>query len=80
MIPTDSAEAISRAAREVEIDPAELAAGTSRDGILAPVFVRIFREWTNAPEHAQYVHWGLTRQDVIDTGLMQRLKRQLEVF
>jgi 3-carboxy-cis,cis-muconate cycloisomerase len=30
-----------------------------------------------APEHAQYVHWGATSQDIIDTGLMLRLRQSL---
>jgi 3-carboxy-cis,cis-muconate cycloisomerase len=31
----------------------------------------------NAPEHAQFVHWGATSQDIIDTGLMLRLRQLL---
>jgi 3-carboxy-cis,cis-muconate cycloisomerase len=31
----------------------------------------------NAPEHAQFIHWGATSQDIIDTGLMLRLRQAL---
>ena len=33
-----------------------------------------------APEHAAYVHWGATSQDVVDTGLILRLRRALQII
>lgn len=80
IIPAESAEAIFRAAHDIQIDPSELASGTAKDGLHAPKFVQLFREKMGAPEHAQYVHWGVTSQDVIDSGLILRLKRFLELI
>ncbi len=75
IIPADSAEAIWRASREVQIDASALSAETGRSGVVVPALVRAFREVMQAPEHAQFVHWGATSQDIIDTGLMLRLRQ-----
>ncbi len=80
VIPADSAAFIERAAREVQIDPAALGAETAVNGVPVPGLVAAFRKATNAPEHAQYVHWGATSQDVMDTGLALRLRRLLEIW
>ncbi|WP_118135771.1 adenylosuccinate lyase family protein [Oceanicella sp. SM1341] len=80
IIPQDSAFFIARAAREVQIDPAGLAAGTAKDGVTAPALVAAFRKAMEAPEHAKWIHWGATSQDVIDTALVLRLRRFLEIM
>lgn len=77
IIPADSAAAIHRASLEVQIDPAGLAAATGQNGVAIPALVAVFRREMQAPEHAQYVHWGATSQDIIDTGLMLRLRQSL---
>ncbi len=33
-----------------------------------------------APEHAQYLHWGATSQDILDTALMLRLRQALAIY
>ncbi len=75
IIPADSAEAIWRASREVQIDPAALAAETGCNGVAVPALVQAFRAAMQAPEHAQYVHRGATSQDITDTALALRLRR-----
>lgn len=77
VIPDTAAAAIARAAMEVQIDPAALAGPTGQNGVCVPALVAAFREAMQAPEHAQYVHWGATSQDIIDTGLMLRLRQAL---
>lgn len=77
VIPHDSASAIHRAARDVQIDPAALAEATGHNGVSVPALVAAFRAEMQAPEHAQYVHWGATSQDIIDTALMLRLRQAL---
>lgn len=79
-IPEISAKAIARAAMEVQLDPAALAAPTGRNGVSVPGVVAAFRAAMNAPEHAQYVHWGATSQDIIDTGMMLRLRQTLALM
>ncbi len=78
VIPADSAAAIHRAAMEAQIDPAALGAATAANGVVVPGLVAAFRREMGAPEHAQYVHWGATSQDIIDTALMLRLGRALD--
>ncbi len=75
VIPEDSAFFIQRSSMEVQIDPAALADGMARDGVPVPALVEAFRKAMEAPEHAQYVHWGATSQDIMDTALVLRLRQ-----
>jgi len=77
IIPELSAKAIQRATLEIQIDPGAIARATGENGVSVPGLVAAFRAEMNAPEHAQYVHWGATSQDIIDTGLMLRLRQTL---
>jgi len=74
LIPLDSAKAIERGIVEAQIDPASLAASTRRDGVPVPALVAALRIAMGSPEHAQYLHWGATSQDIMDTGLVLRLR------
>lgn len=80
VIPQDSAAAIQRAVMEVAIDPGALRAETGQNGVPVPALVAALRNEMNAPEHAQYVHWGATSQDIMDTGLMLRLRQALSLI
>lgn len=80
VIPSDSAAAISRAVMEVQVDPASLRKATGQNGVPVPALLAGFRAEMNAPEHAQYVHWGATSQDIMDTALMLRLRQALMVI
>ncbi|PJE34294.1 3-carboxy-cis,cis-muconate cycloisomerase, partial [Pseudooceanicola lipolyticus] len=77
VIPELSAAAISRAAMEVQIDPAAMAEATNSNGVSVPALVAAFRAAMQAPEHAQYVHWGATSQDIQDSALILRLRQAL---
>ncbi|WP_372893419.1 lyase family protein [Rhodosalinus sp.] len=77
VIPETAAQAIRRASLEVTPDPAALAAETGANGVPVPGLVAAFRAAMGAPEHAQFVHWGATSQDVQDTALMLRLRQAL---
>ncbi len=77
VIPELSAAAIHRASMEIQIDPGAIAAATGENGVSVPGLVAAFRAEMNAPEHAQFVHWGPTSQDIIDTALMLRLRQTL---
>ncbi|MFD1342317.1 lyase family protein [Litorisediminicola beolgyonensis] len=80
IIPELSARAIHRASLELQIDPSGLAEATGTNGVSVPALVAAFRDLMQAPEHAQYVHWGATSQDIIDTALMLRLRQVLAQF
>ena len=75
MIPETAAQAIQRGALEVQIDPAALAPETGRSGVVVPALVKAFRDALPGPEHRQYIHWGATSQDIMETGLVLRLRR-----
>ena len=77
VIPEISAAAIHRASMEIQMDPGAIAGATGQDGVVVPGLVAAFRAEMNAPEHAQFVHWGATSQDIIDTALMLRLRQAL---
>ncbi|MGI9389454.1 MAG: lyase family protein [Boseongicola sp.] len=80
VIPETSAHAIHRASHELQLDPAALAKAAGQNGVPVPGFIAAFREEMNAPEHAQYVHWGATSQDIVDTGLALRIRKSLSIF
>lgn len=74
LIPAASARAIERAMRELAVDPADLAAGTRAAGVPLPALIDTLREALQESGHAQYLHWGATSQDIMDTGLVLRLR------
>ncbi len=80
LIPQVSGEAIHRASMELQIDPSALSDGAATSGVPLPALVAAFREAMQAPEHAQFVHWGATSQDILDTALALRLRQALAVF
>ncbi|MBH0236484.1 lyase family protein [Methylobrevis albus] len=74
VIPAEAAAFIARAAETAEIDPAALAAETARNGVPIPALLAAFRKAAGAPDQMQYLHWGATSQDIMDTGLALRLR------
>ena len=78
VIPDAAAKHIAKVARKLEIDPAALAAGTAKDGIPVPALVEELRRAVGE-DSAPYVHWGATSQDIIDTGLVLRLRAALDI-
>ena len=80
VIPADAAAFIARAAQEVLIDPSALAAETARNGVPVPGLLAAFRKAAQAPDPMQYLHWGATSQDIMDTALALRLRPVLAVW
>ncbi|MBI1219162.1 MAG: hypothetical protein GC186_11495 [Rhodobacteraceae bacterium] len=80
VIPADSAAFLHRASLEVQIDPAALAAETGANAVPVPALVAAFRKALEAPDHAQWLHWGATSQDIIDTALMLRLRQVIAIY
>lgn len=79
VIPDAAAREIATAAAKLELDPGDLAEGTARDGIPVPALVTALRKAVGG-EAANYVHWGSTTQDVMDTGLVLRLRQVLDIL
>ncbi len=79
VIPRASADAIAACCETFSPDMDELAKATARDGVVAPELVRQLRVAVGE-DHAAYVHFGATSQDVIDTSLVLRLHQILPRF
>jgi 3-carboxy-cis,cis-muconate cycloisomerase len=79
LVPLEAADAIGEACRNLRPDWPALAEGLARDGVVVPALVRQLRGAVGEP-HERFVHWGATSQDVVDTGLMLRLKDVLGVI
>jgi len=80
LIPEISGAAIHRSAQEVLIDPGSLAAETGQSAVVVPALVKALRTAMQAPEHAQYIHWGATSQDIMETGLILRLRQVMAIY
>lgn len=79
LIPAAAAAAIAQAARGLAIRAEDLAAQVAIDGVPVPALVATLRA-TLPPEHARWVHWGATSQDILDTSLNLRLTAMLEAW
>ena len=79
VIPEAAAARIAQVAEALELDPAALAQGTAEDGIPVPALVAALRKAVGG-EAANFVHWGATTQDVMDTGLVLRLRAILDLL
>ena len=79
LIPAQAASAIAAAADGFEPDMPGLGAATARDGVSVPELVRQLRAMIGEP-HGEWLHFGATSQDVIDTSLVMRLAPVLNRF
>ncbi len=74
IIPSEAAAAIAAACHSFRPPLDALRAGVAKDGVVGPALVTLLRQ-TVAEPHAQWVHFGATSQDLVDTGLVLRLKQ-----
>ncbi|TPM29813.1 3-carboxy-cis,cis-muconate cycloisomerase [Mesorhizobium sp. B2-3-3] len=77
IITKDAASAITVALASFRLDTALLRAAAARDGVIVPELVRQLRTAVGE-QHGDKVHFGATSQDVVDTGLVLRLKSVVE--
>jgi len=54
-----------------------LSDGVAQNGVTVPGLVAAMRKAFEAPEHAAWLHFGATSQDIQDTGLMLRMRQAL---
>ena len=73
VIPEASAAAITDVIGEFRPATQMLQAGVIRDGLVVPTLIAALRDTLDNP-HRSHLHVGTTSQDVIDTGLVIRLK------
>ena len=79
VIPKDAGAAIAASIRTFQPPLDVLVQGARRDGLIVPSLVASLRD--TVPEaYRAHVHFGATSQDVIDTGLVLRLKQALAIL
>jgi 3-carboxy-cis,cis-muconate cycloisomerase len=79
VIPAAAATRIAEVAESLELDPAAPAPGTASAGVPVPALVAALRAAVGA-EAGAYVHWGATSQDIMDSGLVLRLRAVLDAL
>jgi len=82
IIPEAAATAIAAQCKAETFDMAELAYGAALAGNLAIPMVKTLTALVARTDRdaAQFVHWGATSQDAIDTGLVLRLRDGLNLI
>lgn len=79
VIPAAHGEAIVAALAGFEPDLADLARGTASAGVPVPALVAQLRRRVGPPA-GDFVHWGATSQDIVDTALVLLLREILGVL
>ena len=79
IVPLATANVIGNALKHFKPDMVALKRGVVRDGVVVPALVEQIRRLVGDP-HAQYVHFGATSQDVIDTALILRVRSCLDLL
>lgn len=78
IIPEPASEAILQAADELVPDPGDLVAAAAKAGIPAQALVGALK--AACGDHAGWVHFGATSQDIQDTGLILQLRDALRII
>ncbi|RRI07101.1 3-carboxy-cis,cis-muconate cycloisomerase [Mesorhizobium tamadayense] len=77
VIPREAGAAIVKALASFRPDTAELRGGVAKDGVVVPELVRQIKA-TVGGQFGEFVHFGATSQDVIDTSLVLRLRQAID--
>ncbi len=79
VIPADAAATITSAASTLDVDMGRLESGIEKSGVPVIDLVGQLRAQTGK-EAADYVHWGATTQDIMDTALVLQLRAALALL
>ncbi|HJS19107.1 MAG TPA: 3-carboxy-cis,cis-muconate cycloisomerase [Anaerolineales bacterium] len=79
VIPAETAEQIASQAGTLSVDFDQLRSGTERTGFPVIELVRQLRAHVGN-DSADYVHWGTTTQDVMDTALVLQIRAALAIL
>lgn len=77
LVPAAAAEAIVAAVARTEATAQTLKAGTIAAGVPVPALVKALKAAVG-PEHAAWVHFGATSQDIVDTAFVLAYARVLD--
>lgn len=79
IIPQQAADEIEQACRELKLDWQALAQSTQSVGMaIKPLIDQVSA--FGSPLVSQYLHWGCTTQDLLDSGLAMRLQQTLQLL
>jgi 3-carboxy-cis,cis-muconate cycloisomerase len=76
VIPAEAASRIVETAVNLEVDFERLRSGVEKSGVPVIELVRQLREQAG-DEAADYVHWGATSQDIVDTARVLQIRNAL---
>lgn len=79
LIPEDAAQAIAKAAADINLPAADLAADTGSAGVPVPALVQALKN-VLPKEYARWVHFGATSQDIVDTALVLNCRELLKLY
>jgi 3-carboxy-cis,cis-muconate cycloisomerase len=79
LIPFDAASEIVAGAASLEVDAGQFHAGIEQAGVPVSELVRQLRAHLG-PGSADYVHWGATTQDIMDTALVLQIRAALAII
>ncbi len=79
VIPKDAAQAIEAALDGMTLPVAELTEGTGDAGVPVPALVAALRKRIDGGA-GQYLHWGATSQDIMDTALILSLGHAVAIL
>lgn len=79
LIPAAAAREIEQHLKGVVADPAALAAGLARDGVVVPALIGHLRDGLSAANR-QWLHHGATSQDAIDTAWVLQLAQIIPIL
>lgn len=79
LIPKAAGPALHQAMREIQIDPAQLAPATGQNAVAVPALAAAARD-AIASEAAQWLHFGATSQDIVDSALILRLRQAITIL
>jgi len=79
VIPVEAAAQIVAVAANLEVDFERLRSGVEKSGVPVIELVRQLREQVGS-DAADYVHWGATSQDIIDTARILQIRAGLAIL
>jgi len=79
IIPSSAGERISEICETTVLDPQKIGQGTQRDGVPVISLVLALREAVGK-EAAQFVHWGATTQDIVDTAMVLQIRSAVQIM
>jgi 3-carboxy-cis,cis-muconate cycloisomerase len=78
IIPAEAAARIDAALATLVVDPRPMRQGTARAGV--PIIALLDQLRPQLGDDGEYLHWGATSQDILDTALVLRLRTALQIL